>query len=130
MSGWRGRLADMVIVCQHHELPGQNQLGRVAIVWGSGANDGVWFDSGVSWAQAVFGGSSAATVALATTGSGAITLDSATTLALGAITSLTLGSAGTVQINVGSNLTIATLPTSTPGGSGRVWNDGGTLKIT
>lgn len=31
---------------------------------------------------------------------------------------------------VGADLEVANLPTSSPGGSGRLWNDGGTLKIT
>lgn len=37
----------------------------------------------------------------------------------------------TTDLNVsGSNVTMSSLPTSNPGGSGRLWNDSGTIKIT
>jgi hypothetical protein len=48
----------------------------------------------------------------------------------GANGSVNIGSAADIFINAARHFSLIGLPTSDPGGSNNVWNDGGTLKIT
>lgn len=48
----------------------------------------------------------------------------------GKIDILSIGGNVDIAVSAGNYIRLIGLPTSNPGGSGRVWNDGGTLKIT